>query len=88
MKKQWRAAAILALAMAAGGPALAADSYDLFFYTIDDGGYTFCTGGGYALGGTIGQPDAAIMTGGEYSLQGGFWTAGLTLASVRVWMLY
>ena len=31
--------------------------------------------GQYSVGGTIGQPDAgATMTGGNYSLNGGFWS--------------
>jgi hypothetical protein len=27
----------------------------------------------YAVSGTIGQPDAGVMSGGNFSLQGGFW---------------
>ncbi len=48
--------------------------YDLSWYTIDGGGGT-STGGGYTLSGTIGQPDASVtpMTGGNYTLVGGFW---------------
>lgn len=42
--------------------------------TFDGGGHTFSTGGGFLLGGTVGQPDAgAPMTGGSFSLRGGFW---------------
>jgi len=47
--------------------------YDLSWSTVDGGGATFSTGGGYSLGGTIGQPDAGAMSGGGYSLSGGFW---------------
>ena len=46
---------------------------DLSWNTVDSGGGTFSSGGGYALGGTIGQPDAGGMTGGVYTLSGGFW---------------
>lgn len=49
---------------------------DLSWHTIDGGGATACTGGNFALGGTIGQPDAQtapVMTGGSFSLAGGFW---------------
>ena len=54
--------------------ALAANSYDLSWWTVDGGGDTFGTGGTYTLGGTIGQPDAsAELTGGSYALLGGFW---------------
>ena len=49
------------------------------WYTIDAGGGT-STGGDYALVGTIGQPDAGEMAGGDYELQGGFWPRGPTLA--------
>ena len=46
---------------------------DLSWNTIDSGGGTFSSGGSYTLGGTIGQPDAGGMTGGAYTLSGGFW---------------
>lgn len=51
--------------------------YDLSWFTIDGGGATFSTGGNFSLGGTIGQPDAGIMSGGTFTLTGGFW-AGAT----------
>ena len=47
---------------------------DLSWNTVDSGGGTFSSGGGYALGGTIGQLDASSLTGGAYTLSGGFWT--------------
>lgn len=47
--------------------------YDLTWNSIDGGGATFSTGGGYSLGGTIGQADAGPASGGAYSLSGGFW---------------
>lgn len=58
--------ASVALAQSGGG-------YDLTWNTVDGGGYTFSTGGGYELGGTVGQPDAGALTGGNYTLGGGFW---------------
>lgn len=49
--------------------------YAIDWYTIDGGGGT-STGGVYSVSGTIGQPDAGtVMTGGNYSLTGGFWSA-------------
>lgn len=73
----------LALATAA-----IAQNYSIDWYTIDGGGGT-STGGVYSVSGTIGQPDAgAVMTGGNYSLQGGFWaiqavqTPGAPLLSI------
>lgn len=53
------------------------DGYDLSWWTVDGGGYTFSASadGVYTLGGTIGQPDAGVMSdsGGRYVLTGGFW---------------
>ena len=48
--------------------------YDLGWSTVDGGGLMFSTGGGYTLGGTIGQPDAGSLGGGGYTLNGGFWS--------------
>lgn len=49
-----------------------AQSYSIDWYTIDGGGGT-STGGVYSVTGTIGQPDAGTMSGGNFMLQGGFW---------------
>lgn len=49
---------------------------DLSWNTVDGGGYTFSDGGGYSLGGTIGQVDAGMLSGGGYTLGGGFWGGG------------
>jgi len=54
--------------------------YELSWSTVDSGGYTFSTGGGYSLGGTAGQPDAGLLTRGGYSLAGGFWPGGALAA--------
>lgn len=50
--------------------------YDLSWFTVDGGGGMWSTGGGYALAGTAGQPDAGVLAGGDYTLSGGFWGAG------------
>jgi hypothetical protein len=47
--------------------------YDLTWYTIDGGGAMNSTGGSYSLSGTIGQPEAGSLSGGSYTLVGGFW---------------
>ena len=49
-------------------------SFEITWYTIDAGGTNNASGGNFTLSGTIGQPDAgAEMTGGQFSLTGGFW---------------
>ncbi len=60
------------LAFAGCLPALA-QQYSISWYKIAGGGGT-STNGQYSLSGTIGQPDASgALTGGNYSLTGGFW---------------
>jgi len=49
-----------------------AQSYSIDWSTIDGGGGT-STGGVYSVSGTIGQPDAGRMSGGNYAVDGGFW---------------
>jgi len=57
-----------------------AQTFDLGWNTIDGGGDMFSTGGPFALGGTIGQPDVGVvMTGGRFALTGGFWPAATFL---------
>ena len=70
-----RAMALAALLVAAQGMAGTPD-YDLSWHTVDGGGAMWSTGGTYELGGTIGQPDAGVMFGGDYELAGGFWHGG------------
>jgi hypothetical protein len=50
-----------------------AQSYAIGWYKVAGGGGT-STGGVYTVSGTIGQHDAGgPLTGGQYSLTGGFW---------------
>jgi hypothetical protein len=49
-----------------------AQPYSIDWYKIAGGGGV-STNGQYTLSGTIGQPDAGAMAGGNYSLTGGFW---------------
>ncbi len=58
---------LLPLAAVSGGV------FELSWYTIDGGGGT-SEGGQFTVSGTIGQHDAGVMTGGGFSLSGGFWT--------------
>ena len=63
------------LLVAAGGlNAVRAQSYSIDWSTIDGGGGV-STGSTYQVSGTIGQPDASgTMSGGNYTLTGGFWS--------------
>src|SRR5437667_8561580 len=56
-------------------PAVAfTQNYSIDWFTIDGGGGT-STGGVYQVSGTVGQPDARpTMSGGNYSVDGGFWS--------------
>ena len=46
--------------------------YSIDWWSIDGGG-GLSTGGVFSVTGTIGQPDAGVMSGGNFTLQGGFW---------------
>ncbi len=51
-----------------------AQTYSIDWYKISGGGGTSMNGQ-YTVSGTIGQPDAgSAMSGGNYSLTGGFWS--------------
>lgn len=65
--------AISALLLLMGAAAGAQGGYDLAWWSVDGGGVTFSTGGGYTLGSTTGQADAGVLAGGGYTLTGGFW---------------
>jgi hypothetical protein len=60
--------------------------YDLTWSTIDDGGGT-SSGDTYTLDGTIGQFDAGVMSGGAYTVSGGFWGgSAAVLVQFRVYL--
>ena len=50
-----------------------AQTYTLDWFTIDGGGGT-SSRGSYSFSGTIGQPDAGVLSGGNYAFVGGFWS--------------
>lgn len=62
----------------AGRLSVAAQSYQVSWFTIDGGGGTG-TGGVYSVSGTIGQPDAGVMSGGSYTVSGGFWAGAIAV---------
>src|SRR5260370_6126541 len=50
--------------------AVDAQNYSIDWFTIDGGGGT-STGGVYSVSGTIGQPDAGHLSGGQHTLDAG-----------------
>ena len=63
----------MALLVATGVCYTRAQSYSIDWFTVDGGGGT-STNAQFTVSGTAGQPDAGgPMTGGNFSLTGGFW---------------
>ena len=68
----WKRFARYGFGLALALPLAASAQLNIDWFTIDGGGGT-STGGVYSVNGTIGQPDAGKMSGGNYSVDGGFW---------------
>jgi hypothetical protein len=61
--------------------------YDLSWGSAVGGGaIDSVTAGGYTLGYTIGQANAAVATGGSYTLASGVWSIATTPANYRVFL--
>jgi hypothetical protein len=58
----------------AAAPGTRAQSFSIDRFVMAGGSGT-SAGGAFGLSGTVGQPDAGAMSGGNYSLAGGFWGA-------------
>jgi hypothetical protein len=63
---------LLWLALLLASIVASAQNYSIDWYEVAGGGGT-STGDVYSVTGTIGQPDAGAMSGGNFTLQGGFW---------------
>ncbi|EEF62874.1 hypothetical protein [Pedosphaera parvula] len=50
-----------------------AQSYNMDWFTVDGGGGT-SSGGAFSINGTVGQPDAGVLSGGGYTVEGGYWS--------------
>lgn len=61
------------LVLPASSEAQSGGSYDLSWNRIASGGVVSATGGVYSMGGTAGQPEAGLHSGGLYVLEAGFW---------------
>src|ERR1017187_7386184 len=76
MKNNFLIACLMIAGLLLALPKLHAQSYAIDWYKVAGGGGT-STGSVYSVSGTIGQPDASAnnaMSGGNYSLTGGFWS--------------
>ena len=62
---------LLLAASAAVGWSQTGGTYDLTWSSVDGGGAT-STGGAFEVLGVIGQPDAALLSGGTFELTSGF----------------
>lgn len=73
----WGLVILLLVLLLSVVPALAQTGglFDLSWNTVDGGGGA-SGGGTYSLYGTVGQPDAGVMTGGDFTLSGGFLMGG------------
>jgi hypothetical protein len=83
-RARWVLVALALLSTAALAPS--GSGYDLSWHTVDGGGCTVSRGGGYLLGATIGQPDAGLLSGGGYTLGGGFWAGGAGETTFRLYL--
>jgi hypothetical protein len=78
--------ALFVLAVLPAGARQPQQAYTLDWWSVDGGGSTFSTGAGYALGGTAGQPDAGVLSGGGYTLGGGFWRGGMLARQYQIFL--
>jgi len=76
-------AACLLLLFSAVALARSGGGYDLSWNSVDGGGGTSSSGGVYTVSGTAGQPDAGLLSGGSYTLGGGFWGGGVLYVRLR-----
>lgn len=69
-KLVWIAVLCMAAFVVAG---IYTPAFEITRSTIDGGGAMFSHGAGFELSGTIGQPDAGVLTSERFQLTGGFW---------------
>lgn len=67
-----------ALVAVVSASAFEGDANAINWWTVDGGGAISSMGGSYSLGGSIGQPDGGVSSGGDYDLVSGFWGSGET----------
>jgi hypothetical protein len=88
MKHKLRIILFILLLLLSTLPVLAQSvgGYDLSWSTTDGGGGS-SSGGIFDLTGTAGQPDAGVMSGGDFTLAGGFWGGGVeTITQLQLFL--
>jgi hypothetical protein len=87
MKNIIRTSCLIIVGLLLDRSAIHAQSYSTDWHKITGGGEA-SAGGAYQLSGTIGQPDAGgTMSGGQYSVTGGFWSLISVVQAVGAPML-
>jgi hypothetical protein len=70
--RRYAGLALLLVVLGAGLAEARREPLTLIAWTVDSGGGG-SSAGRYRMDGTIGQADAAILSGGTFQLQAGFW---------------
>jgi hypothetical protein len=91
MLKAWLAlvgsVVLCAIALLLVSPATRAmESPTLGWFTVDGGGGAATDAGRSLLTGSIGQPDAGLLTSGGFSLGGGFWDSVVTAVEHDIYL--
>lgn len=60
--------------------------YELTWSTVDGGGGIMSTGGVYSVDGTIAQPEAGLLSGGDLTVGGGFLPGGEIAPEYRIYL--
>jgi len=77
---------VVLLALALDGVALSARAqpYEVRWFSVDGGGTARAAGGAFAVGGTVGQPDAGSTLASPYGIGSGFWAATLAATGAEL----
>jgi hypothetical protein len=76
----------LLLFLLTSGALAGVEDFSLPWWTVDSGGGRSHSAR-YTLNGSIAQPDAGVLSGGDYTLRGGFWAGGgLAVERVKLFL--
>jgi uncharacterized repeat protein (TIGR01451 family) len=79
-----RSLGALALALSAWPASARAQPYEARWYSVDGGGTSRGAGGNFAVGGTVGQPDAGAAVVSPFAVGSGFWGATLSASGAEL----